>query len=51
MHKDFSRRKALQLGALAAALPAIPGTAHADPVAPQGLPVPRSWVVRPFELD
>lgn len=54
---NFSRRRVLRMGALAAALPALPGQAHADPVAqvdpaaPKGFPSPRSWVVRPFELD
>ena len=56
MDKDLSRRRVLQMGALAAAVPLVPGQAHAAPTpadsaAPQGFPSPRSWVVRPFELD
>lgn len=53
MDKDVSRRRVLQMGALAAAAPAalplLPGQAHAEP-ASGGLPSPRSWRVRPFEL-
>ncbi|WP_158102784.1 beta-L-arabinofuranosidase domain-containing protein [Lentzea kentuckyensis] len=56
MDKDLSRRRVLQIGALAAATPLVPGqaqaaSAQADSAAPQGFPSPRSWVVRPFELD
>ncbi|NGY60291.1 glycosylase [Lentzea sp. NEAU-D13] len=56
MDKDLSRRRVLQIGALAAAAPLVPGPAHAAPAqadsaTPQGFPSPRSWAVRPFELD
>lgn len=58
MNKDVSRRRVLQLGALAAAAPAalplLPGQAFAQPVAagePAGFPSPRSWRVRPFDLN
>jgi hypothetical protein len=57
MNKDLSRRRVLQMGALAAAvpvaLPLLPGQAHAQTVAPaaaNGLPSPRGWRVRPFDL-
>jgi uncharacterized protein len=56
MNKDLSRRRVLQMGALAAATPAalplLPGQAHAEPAsaAPAGVPNPRSWRVRPFDL-
>ncbi|MFC0111694.1 LamG domain-containing protein [Kibdelosporangium aridum] len=60
MNKDLSRRRVLQMGALAA-LPLLSSQAHADPVAvaaqpdlaavPDALPSPRSWVVRPFDLN
>ncbi|WP_158853093.1 beta-L-arabinofuranosidase domain-containing protein [Saccharothrix deserti] len=63
MNKDFSRRRVLRMGALAAAAPAalplLPGQAHAQPAgaatppspAPSnGFPDPRSWRVRPFDL-
>lgn len=53
MNKDVSRRRVLQMGALAAAAPAalplLPGQAFAEPPS-GGLPSPRSWRVRPFEL-
>ncbi|HEX6358398.1 beta-L-arabinofuranosidase domain-containing protein [Actinophytocola sp.] len=58
MNKDLSRRQVLQMGALAAAAPAalplMPGRAHAvtqpGPAVSNGLPSPRSWRVRPFDL-
>lgn len=55
MDKDLSRRRVLQMGALAAVPPLLPGQAHAapireEPVVPKGFPRPRSWVVQPFEL-
>ncbi|MEO6090573.1 MAG: beta-L-arabinofuranosidase domain-containing protein [Umezawaea sp.] len=60
MDNDLSRRRVLQMGALAAvALPSLPGQAYAEaagavtqpsPAVPKGFPSPRSWVVRPFDL-
>lgn len=50
MNKDLSRRRVLQMGALAA-LPLLPGQAHADPAVPDGLPGLQGWVVRPFDLN
>jgi DUF1680 family protein len=61
MNKDLSRRRALQMGALAAAAPAalplLPGQALAAPAAAppspaptNSFPSPRSWRVRPFDL-
>lgn len=63
MHKDLSRRRVLQLGALAAATPAalplLTGQAQAEPLGtaappnplvPNGFPSPDSWRVRPFDL-
>jgi uncharacterized protein len=58
MNKDVSRRRVLQLGALAAAapvaLPLSPGQAYAQPASvppSNSLPPPRSWRVRPFDLN
>jgi hypothetical protein len=54
MDDDLSRRRVLQLGALAAtALPLLPGQAPAAEAVtpPAGFPRPRRWVVRPFELN
>ncbi|WP_037267926.1 beta-L-arabinofuranosidase domain-containing protein [Kibdelosporangium aridum] len=56
MNKDLSRRRVLQLGALAAAapvaLPLLSTQAHAGPAGvPVGFPNPRSWLVQPFDLD
>ncbi|MBP2327907.1 DUF1680 family protein [Kibdelosporangium banguiense] len=53
MDKDLSRRRVLQMGALSAALPLLPGQAHAaqpDLAVLNGFPSPGSWVVRPFDL-
>ncbi len=56
MNKDVSRRRVLQLGALAAAAPVLlPGQAHARPAeqvraATDGIPNPRAWRVQPFDL-
>ncbi|TDV56570.1 beta-L-arabinofuranosidase domain-containing protein [Actinophytocola oryzae] len=56
MHKDFSRRRALQFGALAAATPAaLPlmsgqAAAQPDPLPANGFPAPPGWRVRPFDL-
>lgn len=64
MDKDFSRRRVLFMGALAAAAPAalplLSGQAHAQsagagappsPAVPDDFPYPRSWRVRPFNLN
>lgn len=55
MNKDFSRRRALQMGALAAAtpmaLPLLSGQAQAEPAGTPGFPSPPSWRVRPFDLS
>src|SRR5262245_46789799 len=51
MSKDFSRRRVLQMSALAAAAPWIPGQANAESAAPIGFPSPPSWIVRPFDLS
>ena len=58
MNEDLSRRHVLRLGALAAATPAalplMSGEALAEPPASPsgtGFPSPRSWRVRPFDLD
>jgi DUF1680 family protein len=66
MKKEMTRREALRLGALTAVVPStlFPSTAAAKPArtaarassasaaaAASELPVPASWVVRPFALD